>query len=123
MIESQVVAIVERALQSQQWFYINVHGSTFGISGMPDIVTLDDTGRFVAIECKAPGKSPAINQLRRAIEICKANGRYIIAYEDFALADILTSTLPTQTIGSEIGESEFEWKSEQSHQTFEIILK
>lgn len=123
MKEEVVVSIIERQLNSANRSFNNLHGTMFSKNGSPDFVTLDSSGRFVGIEAKAPGKSPFVNQYRRAIEILLSKGRYIIAQEDFDLDQMDGHKIKTMEIGSEIGFSEFEASEAKILGTTEVVLK
>lgn len=122
MREASVVALVESQLRSAGRFYVNMHGSTFSKNGVADFITHDSTGTLTAIEAKAPGAEPYVNQWRRAIELLKSGGRFIVAYGDFSLEDVDASTLRVETVGSVIGESEFEMRLRDTSQTVEITV-
>ena len=85
MKEEVVVNEIERQLNARVRLYNNLHGTMFSKNGSPDFVTMDKTGIYLGIEAKAPKKSPAINQWRKAIEILLSGGRYVVAQEDFNL--------------------------------------
>lgn len=72
------------------YFFPATHG--YGRSGVPDIVCCAK-GRFLAIECKAPGKSPTALQRREMARIGEAGGMaFVIASEDVSgLDDMLKS--------------------------------
>lgn len=107
MKESVIVNYIENQLKLIKRYYINNHGSTFSKNGTPDFITLDKNNIFLAIEAKAPNKSPVINQWRRCIEILLSGGRYVIAQDDFDIKEVDNNKLPKVKIGNIIGESEF----------------
>ena len=123
MKEQSVVNYIENQLINNQRYYVNVHGSTFSANGTPDFIAHDKNGIFIGIEAKAPGKAPVVNQWRKAIQILKSGGRFIIAQDDFDLQKLDEKMLPKVEIGGEIGESEFEAKKIKIKQTCEIVLK
>lgn len=88
MTEQRVVGMIESQLNADGRWYVNFHGSMFSKSGTPDILTVDRTGKLVGVEIKKPGGMVAINQLRRGLEIIKSGGRFVIATNDFDLADL-----------------------------------
>jgi Holliday junction resolvase len=57
------------------YFFPATHG--YGRSGVPDIVCCVK-GRFLAIECKAPGKKPTALQAKEMNEIGKAGGMALV---------------------------------------------
>lgn len=122
MKEEVVVRMIESELNRAHRAFNNLHGTMFSKNGSPDFLTMDKSGRFVGIEAKAPGKSPYVNQYRRAIEILLSNGRYVIAQDDFSLDDLDNDKIHKLKIGSEIGTSEFEAVGYKIKQTTEIIL-
>ena len=69
-------------------------------NGVPDIVTVDSAGRFLAIEVKTVGQKPTVNQLRRAAEILRSGGRYVVAYPDFDLSEVDSGGVPAWPVES-----------------------
>lgn len=122
MKEEVVVGIIESQLNRSDRYFNNLHGTMFSKNGSPDFITVDSSGRLVGIEAKAPGKSPFVNQYRRAIEILLSKGRYIVAQEDFDLKKLDDRSFKTYQIGSEIGQSEFEAVDKKIVGTTEIVL-
>jgi hypothetical protein len=122
MKEEVVVRLIESELNRSNRAFNNLHGTMFSKNGSPDFLTMDKSGRFVGIEAKAPGKSPFVNQYRRAIEILLSKGRYIIAQDDFSLEDLDNEKIEKLKIGSEIGSSEFEAAQYKIKKTTEIII-
>ena len=108
MKEEVVVNEIERQLNAKVRLYNNLHGTMFSKNGSPDFITMDRSGIYLGIEAKAPKKSPAINQWRKAIEILLSGGRYVVAQEDFDLDLIDRRLVKTVEVGREIGYSEFE---------------
>lgn len=98
MKEQQVVDLVENHLNYKQRFYLNVHGSTYSQNGTPDFITLDEDNKFLGIECKVDGRKLVINQLRKAFEILKSGGRFIVAVSDFDIDYVDDKNLPTLDI-------------------------
>ena len=123
MKEEVVVNEIERQLNAKVRLYNNLHGTMFSKNGSPDFVTMDKTGIYLGIEAKAPKKSPAINQWRKAIEILLSGGRYVVAQEDFNLDKIDNRKVKTVEIGNEIGYSEFEAEDLKIVGTTEVILR
>lgn len=122
MREEVVVQLIERQLHRAERAFNNLHGTMFSKNGSPDFLTMDASGRFVGIEAKAPGKSPYVNQYRRAIEILLSGGRYVVAQEDFKLEHLDQDLLKKLKIGSEIGVSEFVATDHKIVGTTEIII-
>ena len=91
--EQAVVDLVTNQCDRAGRFHINNHGTVMSRSGVPDIVTVDSDGRFLAIEVKTVGQKPTVNQLRRAAEILRSGGRYVVAYPDFDLGAVDTSEI------------------------------
>lgn len=121
-IENRVIKNIEKQLASVGRYFINVHGSVYSNNGTPDIITADKDNIFCGIEAKAPGKKPFENQWRHGIRILKSGGRFIIAQHDFNIKDFDNKNFPFITIGSEIGQSEFEMKKIKINQTVEVIF-
>lgn len=84
---------------------MNNHGTVMSRSGVPDIVTVDAQGTFLGIEVKTLGQKPTVNQLRRAAEILRSGGRYVVAYPDFDLRAVDAQSLRTYAVANveEIG--------------------
>lgn len=122
MKEEVVVRIIESQLNQANRSFNNLHGTMFSKNGSPDFVTLDANGRFVGIEAKARGRSPYVNQYRRAIEILLSKGRYVVAQEDFSLKALDEDSIKKTKIGSEIGISEFEATEKKINGTTEIVI-
>lgn len=110
MKEQHIVDVVRIECERHERFYVNNHGTVMSRSGVPDFMTMDTTGRLVGIEVKKPGARPTVNQLRRAAEILRSGGRYIVAYDDFTLDAVDAHSLPTWE-GRNVAELgvEFEW--------------
>ena len=123
MKEEVVVNEIERQLNAKVRLYNNLHGTMFSKNGSPDFITMDRSGIYLGIEAKAPKKSPAINQWRKAIEILLSGGRYVVAQEDFDLDLIDCRLVKTVEIGREIGYSEFEAEDLKIVGTTEVVLK
>ena len=122
MKEESVIAIIEKALGNR--YYINNHGSLFSRSGVPDFITLDSDHRFTGIEAKAPSGHPYPNQWRRAIEILRSGGRFIIGLNDFTREALDNHEFPTfELIRPEIGETEFMIGNQRFKQTTEVIIR
>ena len=103
--ESKVVSLVVNQCDRAGRFAMNNHGTVMSRSGVPDIVTVDAQGTFLGIEVKTLGQKPTVNQLRRAAEILRSGGRYVVAYPDFDLRAVDAQSLRTYAVASveEIG--------------------
>lgn len=106
--EAAVVSHIEKQLKRRGTWFVNNHGSAFGSRGVPDFITVDDCGGFIGVEAKAPGALPYPNQLRQAIKIIQSGGRYVVAYADVDMEQVLSPSpsLPVFVMGGEIGHSE-----------------
>ena len=106
--EAAVVSHIEKQLKRRGIWFVNNHGSAFGSRGVPDFITVDDSGMLIGVEAKAPGALPYPNQLRQAIRIIQSGGRYVVAYADVDMDRVLCSPsdLPVFVMGGEIGHSE-----------------
>lgn len=116
------VSQVENELKLHQAHYYNYHGSTFTTNGAPDILACAN-GQFYGIECKISYTQPYINQLRQAIYITRAGGRYIVAKEDFTYDSLFNDSIPIVEIANEIGSGEFTDMSKAPKVTYEIKCK
>lgn len=106
--EAAVVSHIEKQLKRRGTWFVNNHGSAFGSRGVPDFITVDDSGVLIGVEAKAPGAIPYPNQLRQAIKIIQSGGRYVVAYADVDMDQVLSPSpsLPVFAMGGEIGHSE-----------------
>lgn len=120
--EAKVIAHIEHELDRARRYFLNIHGSMFSKNGSADFMTLDSDGVLTAIEAKAPGAQPYVNQWRNAIDVVKSGGRFIVAYDDFTVEDMDAHELKFFRIGSEIGLSEFEAELEDRTHSVEVIL-
>lgn len=125
MVEREVVLAVEHELLCAERAYFNIHGSAFGRDGAPDFLTHDADGVMLGIECKVPGKMPVVNQWRQAIRMSSAGVRYVVAYDDFRIADVDAHTMPVVEVGSEVGVSEFlaAESVKSKKKSFEVVAK
>lgn len=122
--EQTVIDRIENYLVDISRWYLNIHGNYRGVDGTPDIITVDDAGRLLAIEAKKAGEQPKVNQWRRMIEILTSGGRCVVAYPDIEMAQVLSGPLEIATaVGGIIGQSEFEVALTARGRTSEIILK
>lgn len=57
------------------------HFIRFGIQGVPDILAVASlNGKFVGIECKAPGKDQSVAQKQFQTNLEAAGGRYLLVH-------------------------------------------
>lgn len=122
LVEQDVVNEIERQLTRSGRYYVNMHGSMFSKNGTADFLTHDSSNTFIGIEAKVDGKSPVVNQWRKAQKMLKSGLRYIIAQSDFNLDLVDKSELPTISIGSEAGD-EFELEKVKIFKTTEVVLR
>lgn len=89
MVKEGVFATwIEATIHNAGYWYVNVHGSGMSNAGIPDILACV-SGKFIGIEVKRSNNSPSVSQCREGINILKAGGRFIVAYEDYE-PDFLT---------------------------------
>lgn len=81
--EGRVVSAVERQLNARGRYFINNYAEGHTNSGVPDIVSVDADGKFLAIECKASSNEPTFTQYDHGLRLLKSGCRFIVAYEDF----------------------------------------
>ena len=85
--EGRVKEAVKKWLKARKiWYYMPVQGG-FGVVGIPDFICCW-SGRFLAIETKAPGKrgNTTANQDQRIAEIKSADGVAVVV-DDVAQLD------------------------------------
>lgn len=121
MKEQSVVDEIERQLKLNKRYYVNVHGSLFSTNGTADFLTHDKYGRFIGIEAKVDGKSPVINQWRKAMQMLNSGLRYVIAQSDFDLEKIDNNSLPIVEMGNSPGD-EFDMEKVKINQSTEVKL-
>lgn len=87
--EGKIKDKLKRTLaRANVWFFCPATGG-FGKSGIPDFICCVG-GRFLAIECKAPGKHPTALQRERIDEITQAGGHaFVYDGNEQVLANIL----------------------------------
>ena len=74
MTEQTVIDSIKKYLDSvPNLFYWKEHGGQFGTAGIPDIIVCYK-GRFVAFECKKPGRKTTILKKITLNKINKAKG-------------------------------------------------
>lgn len=86
--EGRVVSAVERQLNARGRYFINNYAEGHTNSGVPDIVSVDADGKFLAIECKASSNEPTFTQYDHGLRLLKSGCRFIVAYEDFDIDTI-----------------------------------
>lgn len=73
--EGRVKAEIKKVLQRHgAWYYMPIQNG-MGVTGIPDFIACLN-GRFLGIECKAPGKENTVteNQKRQLLGITAAQG-------------------------------------------------
>ena len=73
--ENKVKAKVRELLKQYGIFNFPVAASPYGYAGISDRLAVLPNGKFLAIECKAPGKSPTPLQMEFLKKV-NANGGY-----------------------------------------------
>ena len=71
-------------------FYWKEHGGQFGTAGIPDII-ICYKGKFIAFECKQPGRKPTILQAITIRRILNANGIAVIVTDLRQVKEIINS--------------------------------
>lgn len=78
MKEQDLINQIKTYLNSiKDLFYWKEHGGQFGTAGIPDII-ICYKGRFIAFECKQPGRKPTILQAITLNKIMRAGGIGIV---------------------------------------------
>ena len=80
MLEKNIENQIKKWLSDNKIYYFKVHGSSFMLPGIPDIVACVN-GRFVGIEVKNKGKLSNQSEYQKIHEkqILESNGIYILA--------------------------------------------
>ena len=80
MLEKNIENEIKRWLKENNCYFFKVHGSSFMLPGIPDIIACVN-GRFVGIEVKNKGKLKTQSEQQKIHEnlIKKSNGIYILA--------------------------------------------
>lgn len=74
MLEKSLVDEIKRYLQRKEdLFFWKEHGGQYGTAGIPDIIVCYK-GKFIAFECKLPGRNPTILQKITINKIIRAGG-------------------------------------------------
>lgn len=74
MREKDIVEAIKNYLQTKpNLFFWKEHGGQFGTAGIPDIIVCYK-GRFIAFECKVPGRNPTLLQKITINKIDRAKG-------------------------------------------------
>lgn len=80
MLEKNLVEEIKKYLQTKEnLFFWKEHGGQYGTSGIPDII-ICYKGKFIALECKLPGRSPTLLQKIAINKITKAKGIAKVVY-------------------------------------------
>lgn len=82
--EGRVKDAVVKILKEQGVYYFFPQGTTYGRNGIPDIIICCG-GRFIAVECKAPGKHPTALQTAELNRIIDAGGIAMIVSNEVDL--------------------------------------
>lgn len=83
MKESVLSKNVEQMLDTIGRKYSNIQGSNFGKNnGDPDIITMDQNGRYLALELKVFGGECYPNQYDQLEHILKSGGRAFVLFPD-----------------------------------------
>lgn len=88
MPESSIVDACEAELDQRGAWHQKIWGSSLMARGIPDILACWQ-GRFIAIECKQPGRRPTRIQALVHHRIRQAGGTVVVAHTRQELADAL----------------------------------
>lgn len=85
--EKKVKTAIKSWLDAQGYYHFSPIGGPFAVHGVPDIIVCA-RGRFIGIECKAPGKgtNTTANQDAHIARIVTAGG---VAFVASSLDDVL----------------------------------
>lgn len=122
MRENVVVNHIVKWLNYKNRYIINHHGGEYSKNGVPDLITIDKNGTFLAIEAKAPKEQLYTNQWRHCIRILLSGGRFIVGHHDLNMEKVDNNELPIIEIGAELGVSEFIMTVHKINVTTEIKL-
>lgn len=86
--EAAAVAAITRLLKARGAWQMNVHGSTHGRNGLPDIIACH-RGHLIAIEVKSPTGRPTRLQQYELARIKRAGGSALIARDTTELEQLL----------------------------------
>jgi len=80
MKESMITAQIKAYLSSvPNLFFWKTHGGLYGTAGMPDLI-ICYKGKFIALECKAPGRKPTLVQKLTINKINRAGGLAVVVH-------------------------------------------
>lgn len=83
--ENAIKAKVKKLLTEHKIFNFCIAASPYGVGGISDRLCCLPNGRFLAIECKAPGKKPTKLQEEFLKGVAKNNGIALVIDGDEAL--------------------------------------
>lgn len=83
--ENAVKAKVKKLLDAHGIFHFCIAASPYGVGGISDRIAVLPNGKFLAIECKAPGKKPTKLQEEFLRGVAKNNGIALVIDGDEAL--------------------------------------
>lgn len=119
--EGFTVATVESELDLCDRFFVNCFNNGHAKNGLPDILTLDASGRFVGIECKRRGEQPVFTQYEQGRRILKSGGRFIVGYPDFTTNGMDAGTFPVESLPDDLDELVV-FSLPDCHHTTELVL-
>lgn len=78
MKEQEIVDKIRNYLKTiPNLFFWKEHGGQYGTAGVPDII-ICYKGKFIAFECKVPGRKPTLLQALTIRKILSANGIAVV---------------------------------------------
>lgn len=87
--ESKVKTAVKKWLDARDIWHCSPIGTIFGKSGVPDILACWK-GKFIAIECKAPGKEHSVTDLQKdQLNAIAAAGGIALVVSDVSDLEVL----------------------------------
>jgi len=85
-LEKDIVRSIVQALKRSGYtFVFKTHGAAFQAAGMPDLITIAHSGRFVGLEVKRPGIGKVTTlqlKMLRLINKCGGYGVVVMGAED-----------------------------------------
>jgi hypothetical protein len=86
--ENKVKAKVKKLLDAYKIFNFPIAASPYGTAGISDRLGVLPDGRFLAVECKAPGKKATALQAKFLGDVNKNRGLAFLIDGDAALRDL-----------------------------------
>lgn len=83
--ENAIKKKVKQILDKHGIFNFPIAASPYGVGGISDRIAVLPSGKFMAIECKAPGKKPTKLQERFLCAVQDSNGFGFVVDGDAAL--------------------------------------